>query len=145
MTSPIPAGPIDHVAIAVRDLDSACARYVDLFGAVVEHREIVESQGVEVVFLALPGEARIELIAPTGPETPVGRFIASRGEGLHHVCVRVEDLDATLAALAADDVPLVDREPRRGARDYRIAFLHPRAAGGVLVELKEAAPSSPVS
>ena len=135
--STIPPGPIDHVGIAVRDLDSACATYIALLGAEVAGRETVAGQGVEVVFLQLPGETRVELIAPATADSPLIRFLESRGEGMHHVCVLVEDLDETLRDLVAAGVRLVDERPRIGAEGARIAFLHPAALGGVLLELKE--------
>lgn len=134
----IPPGPVDHVGIAVRDLDSACAAYAELLGAEVSHREEVSSQGVEVAFLTLAGETRLELIAPLGAGSPVARFLDKRGEGMHHICVRVDDIDATLARLDGEDVPLVDAVARAGAEGARIAFVHPRALGGVLLELKQA-------
>ena len=137
----VPPGPIDHVGIAVADLDAAASRYQELLGARLMHREVVAAQGVEVAFLELPGETRIELIAPTDVSSPVARFLDKRGEGMHHICVRVDDLEATLAALLEEGVPLVDSEPRDGAEGARIAFLHPAALGGVLLELKQKAGS----
>lgn len=135
----IPPGPIDHVGIAVRDLDAACAMYRELLGAELTHRENVAQQGVEVAFLELPGAARIELIAPLDDDSPVARFIERRGEGLHHVCVLVDDITTTLASLAEHDVPLVDAAPRDGAEGSLIGFLQPKALGGVLLELKQKA------
>jgi len=131
-------GPVDHVGIAVRDLDSAVARYRRLLGAETGHRETVPGQGVEVAFLRLPGETRLELVAPLSGDGPVARFLERRGEGLHHVCVRVGDLDAALERLAGAGEALVDHRAREGAGGARIAFVHPRALGGVLLELKEA-------
>jgi methylmalonyl-CoA epimerase len=133
----LPPGPIDHVGIAVHELDTASATYVDLLGAVRGHREVVEGQGVEVLFLELPGTTRLELIAPLDDRSPVARFLAKRGEGLHHICVLVDDIAAALAALQEHEVPLVDATARPGAGGTRIAFLHPQALGGVLLELKE--------
>ncbi len=135
--STLPPGPVDHIGIAVRDLDGSCERYRALLGAEVAGREVVAEQGVEVAFLKLPGDTRLELISPTDDSSGVARFLEKRGEGMHHVCVLVPDLDAALAALAAEDVPLVDTAPRVGAEGARIAFLHPAALGGVLLELKE--------
>lgn len=137
--SVLPPGEIDHIGIAVRDIDAACARYVELSGARAGHREVLVEQGVEVLFLHLPGETRLELISPLGAEGGVARFLERRGEGLHHICMRVTDLDAALRALGEHDVPRIDEVPRSGAAGARIAFLHPEALGGVLLELKEPA------
>lgn len=135
--SVIPPGPVDHVGIAVRDLDSACATYRALLGAEVSGRELVAGQSVEVAFLRLPGDTRLELIAPADESSPLTRFLETRGEGMHHVCVLVENLDAVLDDLVAAGVPLVDERARIGAEGARIAFLRPAALGGVLLELKE--------
>jgi methylmalonyl-CoA/ethylmalonyl-CoA epimerase len=126
---------IDHVGIAVLDLERAADQYA-AFGMALVHRESVESQGVDAALLDV-GPAHVELLQPLGPETVVGRFIAKRGEGLHHVAYRVEDIDATLTALRNAGVELIDTEARVGIRGSRVAFLHPRAAGGVLTELVE--------
>ena len=135
--SVLPAGDIDHVAIAVRDLDEACARYVELLGARVGLREKVATQGVEVAFLHLPGETKIELVAPLDNESAVARFLDKKGEGMHHVCVRVTNIEEALGSVIDAQVPLIDTQPRVGAGGARIAFLHPSALGGVLLELKE--------
>ena len=135
--SVLPAGEIDHVAIAVRDLDEACARYVRLLGARVGLREEVTAQGVVVAFLHLPGKTKIELISPLDDTGAVARFLEKRGEGLHHVCVRVANIEDALRGVIEEDVPHIDAKPRIGAGGARIAFLHPRALGGVLLELKE--------
>jgi methylmalonyl-CoA/ethylmalonyl-CoA epimerase len=135
--SAIDAGVIDHIAIAVRDLDAACALYQQLLGAELSHREEVPGQGIEVAFLRLPGETRLELVTPLDDHGPLARFLDKRGEGMHHICVRVDDIVATLSRLGEEEVPLVDTRPRRGAEGTRIAFLHPKALGGVLLELKE--------
>ena len=127
---------IDHVGIAVLDLDRVAAQYEAAFGMPLVHRETVESQGVDAALLDV-GPSHVELLQPLGPETVVGRFIAKRGEGLHHVAYRVGDIDATLAALAEAGVELIDEKARVGIRRSRVAFLHPRAAGGVLTELVE--------
>jgi methylmalonyl-CoA/ethylmalonyl-CoA epimerase len=127
---------IDHVGVAVSDLDGAAARYEVDFGMPMVYRETVESQGVEAALLDV-GDGHVELLRPLGPETVVGRFIANRGEGLHHVAYRVADIDATLKALSEAGVELIDTEARVGIRGSRVAFLHPRAAGGVLTELVE--------
>lgn len=127
---------VDHVGIAVRDLDAAVLHYGRTLGIGPVHRETLEVQGVEAVFLEV-GRSAIELMAPLRPDSPVGRFLARRGEGFHHIAYRVDDLPATLARLDAEGVRLVDREPREGSRGTRIAFVHPSAFGGVLVELVE--------
>jgi methylmalonyl-CoA/ethylmalonyl-CoA epimerase len=127
---------IDHVGIAVRDLDAAVDRYRSAFGLEAAHRETVESQGVEAVFLPVGGSA-VELLAALSPDTAVGRFLDKRGEGIHHVAYRVADVDAALARLREDGVPLIDQAPRPGSRGTRIAFAHPSGFGGVLVELVE--------
>jgi methylmalonyl-CoA/ethylmalonyl-CoA epimerase len=137
--SVLPPGQIDHVAIAVSDLDDACARYVELLGARIGLREKIASQGVEVVFLHLPGETKIELVAPLDESGAVARFLQKNGEGMHHVCVRVEDIEQALTQVIEAGVSHIDSEPRIGAGGARIAFLHPRALGGVLLEIKEVA------
>jgi methylmalonyl-CoA/ethylmalonyl-CoA epimerase len=129
---------IDHVGVAVSDLERAVALYEATFGMPVVHRETVESQGVEAVLLDV-GDGHVELLRPLGPETVVGRFIAKRGEGLHHVAYRVQDIDATLAGLQASGIELIDAEARIGIRGSRVAFLHPGSTGGVLTELVEPA------
>lgn len=127
---------LDHVAIAVKDLDQALGFYRDVLGMPVGGVETVEDQGVTVAFVGEePG--RVELLCPTGPETPVGRFLEKRGEGLHHVAVRVPDVDAAVATLRERGVPLIDQTPRVGAHGTRVAFVHPKGAGGVLLELVE--------
>ena len=131
------AGPIDHIGIAVRDLETACSRYAKLLGATVGEPEVVEDQSVELVFLELPGTTRIELMAPLRDDGPVSRFLERRGEGLHHICVLVDDLERTLCHLEESQVPIIDREPRIGAGGARIAFVRPEALGGVLLELKQ--------
>jgi methylmalonyl-CoA epimerase len=125
---------IDHVGVAVADLEQALPLYERTFGMPVVHRETVEAQGVEAVLLEI-GEGHVELLQPLGPETVVGRYIAKRGEGLHHVAYRVEDIDASLATLKETGVELIDSEARIGIRGSRVAFLHPKATGGVLTEL----------
>lgn len=124
---------IHHVGIAVDDLDAAVERYASLFGATVEHRELVEEQGVEAASLRI-GSSRIELLAPTGAGTPVGKFLAKRGPGMHHVAFAVPDVGAELARLKAAGVELIDEEPRRGMFGLQVAFVHPEATGGVLAE-----------
>ncbi len=127
---------LDHVAVAVRDLDAALDTHRRLYGIEPAYREVVESQGVEEAMLPIGG-SHLQLLQPLGPDTPVGRFLAKRGEGLHHVAYAVTDIEAALAHLAAQGAELVDAEPRPGGRGARIAFVHPRAMAGVLVELVE--------
>ena len=125
---------IHHLGVAVEDLDEAIETYERLFGATVEHRDTVGEQGVEAASL-LVGEGRVELLRSLGADTPVGKFVAKRGPGMHHVAFEVEDVRAELDALAAAGVELVDTEPRRGLFGLQVAFLHPDAAHGVLCEL----------
>ncbi len=129
---------IDHVGLAVEDLDSSLELYRGLFELDVAHREIVEQQGVEAVLLDV-GENHVELLAPLGPDTPVGKFIANRGPGLHHVAYQVDDIDSTLATLDEAGLRLIDRQPRTGIGDSRVAFVHPKATGGVLIEIVQPA------
>ena len=131
-------GLIDHVGVAVEDLDSALALYQGTFGMPVAHRETVSDQGVEAVLLDV-GDCHVELLRPLGEDTAVGKFLARRGPGLHHVAYRVDDIDAALARFREQGVELIDREPRTGIRASRVAFLHPRATGGVLTEIVEPA------
>ena len=126
-------GGIHHVGIAVDDLEAAIARWAALFGATVEHRERVDDQGVEAASLRV-GDSRIELLAALGEETPVGRFLAKRGPGVHHVAFETADVGAELARLKADGVELVDDTPRRGMFGLQVGFVHPDATGGVLAE-----------
>jgi methylmalonyl-CoA/ethylmalonyl-CoA epimerase len=127
---------LDHVALAVRDLDAALAEYLRLFKAEPLYRERVEEQGVEEAMIAIGGSF-IQLLQPLGPDTPVGRFIESHGEGMHHVALAVADIDAALAHLRAEGSLLVDEKPRVGGRGARIAFVHPKAFAGTLIELVE--------
>lgn len=127
---------LDHVALAVRDLDASLAEYRRLFGAEPLYREVVTEQGVEEAMIAVGGSF-IQLLQPLAPDTPVGRFIESRGEGMHHIALAVADIDAALSHLAAEGARLVDEEPRIGGRGARIAFVHPKAFAGTLVELVE--------
>jgi methylmalonyl-CoA/ethylmalonyl-CoA epimerase len=126
------------VGVAVEDIGAAIALYEGSFEMTLAHRETVESQGVEAVLLDV-GEGHVELLRPLGPETPVGRFMARSGAGLHHVAYAVEDIDATLERIVAAGLSLIDREPRVGIRESRVAFLHPRSTGGVLTEIVEPA------
>ncbi|TAH36433.1 MAG: methylmalonyl-CoA epimerase [Planctomycetota bacterium] len=127
---------IDHVAIAVEDLDAATALWRDALGLRVGVREVVADQGVEVQML-YAGETRIELMRPLSPDSPVGKFLAKRGPGLHHLALAVEDVGAALEGVKARGLRVIDEQPRAGAHGTRIAFLHPSAAGGVLAELVE--------
>jgi methylmalonyl-CoA/ethylmalonyl-CoA epimerase len=131
-------GRIDHIGVAVEDIDAAIELYRDSFGMELAHRETVESQGVEAVLLDV-GEGHVELLAPLGPDTPVGKFLAKNGTGLHHVAYAVEDIDAALEKIATAGLQLIDEKPRVGIRDSRVAFLHPRSTGGVLTEIVEPA------
>lgn len=132
-------GLIDHVGVAVDDLDSALALYEGTFGMPVAHRETVSEQGVEAVLLDV-GDCHVELLQPLGERTAVGKFLARRGPGLHHVAYRVDDIESALARLRELDIELIDSEPRTGIRHSRVAFLHPRSTGGVLTEIVEPAP-----
>lgn len=125
---------VDHVGIAVRDLDTAIAFYGRTFGVTLAHRERVEEQGVEEAMFRV-GESWIQLLQPLGPDTPVGKFIDKRGEGVHHVGYGVSDLRKVLEHLKAEGIPLIDTQPRRGSRGSHVAFVHPKGVGGVLVEL----------
>jgi methylmalonyl-CoA epimerase len=124
---------VHHLGIAVQDLDAAILIYADMFGATLEHRERVEDQGVEAASLRI-GDFRIELLQPLGPETPVGKFLAKRGPGMHHVAFQVADLAAELERMKAHDVLLIDEKPRLGMFGLQVAFIHPEATGGVLAE-----------
>ena len=131
-------GRIDHIGVAVEDLDAAIALYEQSFEMELAHRETVESQGVEAVLLDV-GDGHVELLRPLGPDTAVGKFLAKKGTGLHHVAYAVDDIDATLGRLADAGLELIDREARTGIRGSRVAFLHPRSTGGVLTEIVEPA------
>jgi methylmalonyl-CoA/ethylmalonyl-CoA epimerase len=124
---------VHHIGIAVDDLDASMLVYEELFGARLEHRESVEDQGVEAASLRV-GESRIELLAPLGSDTPVGRFLAKRGPGMHHVAFEVEDVGRELTRLRAEGAQLIDDTPRRGLFGLQVAFVHPEATGGVLAE-----------
>ena len=132
---------LDHIGIAVENLETAEAFWNAGLGLELEGREQVEEQGVTVSFLPV-GEPRIELLEPLAEDPgPVGRFLERRGPGIHHICLRVDDLDSLLAQLDGAGVQLIDKSPRQGAHGMRIAFVHPKATGGVLLELAEPAPS----
>jgi methylmalonyl-CoA/ethylmalonyl-CoA epimerase len=128
------ARDIHHLGVAVDDLDAAVDTYSRLFGAELEHRERVDDQGVEAASMRV-GSGRVELLAALGPDTPVGKFLAKRGPGMHHVAFEVDDIGAELARLAAGGAELIDEEPRRGLFGLEVAFVHPDATGGVLAEL----------
>jgi methylmalonyl-CoA/ethylmalonyl-CoA epimerase len=129
---------LDHVAMAVNDLDRAVEGYRQRYKVEPIYREVVESQGVEEAMLPVGGSF-IQLLTPLGPETPVGRFLSKRGEGLHHVAYAVVSIEDALAHLSGQGARLVDREPRLGGRGARIAFVHPVDLGGTLIELVELA------
>ena len=131
-------GRIDHVGVAVEDLDAALELYARDFDMREQHRETVEEQGVEAVLLEV-GDGHVELIKPLGPDTGVGKFIAKNGPGLHHVAYATDDIDAALDTVREAGLKLIDKEPRIGIRKSRVAFLHPRSTGGVLTELVEPA------
>jgi methylmalonyl-CoA/ethylmalonyl-CoA epimerase len=134
---------IDHVGIACRDLGETVARYQSAFGLILVNQEINEEQGVKEAMLqvaaAPAGTSYVQLLEPLGPETPVGRFLARRGEGLHHVGYGVTNISAALASIGATGIRLIDARPRHGSMGASIAFLHPADLGGVLTELVEAA------
>ena len=125
---------IHHVGVAVEDLDRALETYADVLGASVEHRAALADQGVEAAAV-LVGSDRVELLAPTGEDTPVGKFIAKRGPGMHHVAYLVDDVAGTLRDLAAEGVELIDETPRHGLFGLEVAFVHPDAVHGVLTEV----------
>jgi methylmalonyl-CoA/ethylmalonyl-CoA epimerase len=130
----VPPRGIHHLGVAVENLDEALATYERLFGAELEHRELVPEQGVEAAAVRV-GESRVELLASLGEDTPVGKFLAKRGPGMHHVAYEVDDLRATLAQLAGSGAELIDDEPRQGLFGLEVAFVHPDAVHGVLSEL----------
>ncbi|MCW3007711.1 MAG: mce [Solirubrobacterales bacterium] len=125
---------IDHIGVAVEDLDAAIALYEQTYAMELVHRETVQAQGVEAVLLDI-GENHVELLAPLSPETPVGKFLAKRGPGIHHVAYQTDDIELTLRQLRSTGTRLIDEQPRVGIRDSRVAFLHPSASGGVLTEI----------
>ena len=131
-------GRIDHIGVAVEDIDAAIDLYSGSFEMREQHRETVEEQGVEAVLLEV-GDGHVELIRPLSPDSGVGKFIAKNGPGLHHVAYATDDIDSTLGKVRDAGFRLIDREPRVGIRGSRVAFLHPRSTGGVLTELVEPA------
>jgi methylmalonyl-CoA/ethylmalonyl-CoA epimerase len=132
---------IDHVGVAVEDIDSALALYRDALGMPLVHRETVTEQGVDAALLDV-GDSHVELLQPLGPDTAVGKFLAKRGPGLHHVAYRVNDIDAALEQLGGAGLRLIDERPRTGIRGSRVAFLHPGSTGGVLTEIVQPAEES---
>jgi methylmalonyl-CoA/ethylmalonyl-CoA epimerase len=129
---------VDHIGVAVEDIDASLQLYERDYGMTLVHRETVADQGVEAALLDV-GENHIELLAATGPDTPVGRFIAKKGPGMHHVAYQVDDIEATLAALKEAGLKLIDETPRIGIRNSRVAFVHPKSAGGLLTEIVQPA------
>jgi methylmalonyl-CoA/ethylmalonyl-CoA epimerase len=127
---------IDHIGVAVDDLDAAIDLYTQKFQLAEQHREVVEEQGVEAVLLEI-GEGHVELLKPLAPGTAVGKFLAAKGPGLHHVAYQTSDIDAALEQVKAAGLQLIDETPRIGIRGSRVAFLHPKATGGVLTEIVE--------
>jgi methylmalonyl-CoA/ethylmalonyl-CoA epimerase len=128
---------IDHIGIAVDDMQSAISMYRELFGLSVTHDEIVVEQGTHAVFLSAPSGADLELLGSLGPETPIGKFLSKRGPGMHHICYAVPNLEAAIAKCLADGLQMIDEAPRLGAKGKRLAFIHPKAVGRVLIELYE--------
>jgi len=129
---------IDHIGVAVESIDDALKLYETSYEMTLVHREVVEEQGVEAVLLDL-GENHVELLQPLGPDTPVGKYLAKRGAGIHHVAYQVTDIDAELVRLRDAGVQLIDQTPRIGIRGSRVAFCHPKSTGGVLTEIVEPA------
>ena len=129
---------IDHIGVAVEDLDAAIALYEQTFGMELVHRETVNEQGVDAVLLDV-GENHVELLSPLGADTPVGRFLAKKGPGLHHVAYQVTDIEAALARMRSEGARLIDETPRTGIRGSKVAFLHPSSSGGVLTEIVQPA------
>jgi methylmalonyl-CoA epimerase len=132
---------LDHLGVAVADLEAAITVHQDALGMALVHREVVEEQGVEAVLLDV-GENHVELLAPLREDTPVGRFLARSGPGLHHVAYQTQDIEAALERLKVRGIRLIDESPRIGIRGSRVAFVHPRATGGVLTEIVEPAEGS---
>ena len=125
---------IDHIAIAVKDLEAAITYYQNAFGATVDHREVVESDGVEEALLKV-AESYIQLLTPTRPDSPVAKAIEKRGEGLHHIGYRVNNCAEALAAMVAAGATAIDKVPRPGSRGTTVAFMHPKGSFGTLIEL----------
>jgi methylmalonyl-CoA/ethylmalonyl-CoA epimerase len=131
-------GRLDHIGVAVDDLEEAVSLYSERLGMPVQHRETVEEQGVQAVLLGV-GESHVELLSPLGPETAVGRFLERNGPGMHHVAYGTDDIESALQDARAAGLALIDEQPRTGIRGSRVAFVHPKSTGGVLTELVQAA------
>jgi len=131
-------GRIDHIGVAVEDLDAAIALYREGFAMGEQHRETVAEFGVEAVLLEI-GDGHVELLKPTGPDSGVAKFLDRNGPGIHHVAYQTDDIDSALAAVREAGMTLIDEQPRIGIRQSRVAFLHPKSTGGVLTELVEPA------
>ena len=131
-------GRIDHIGVAVDDLEEAVSLYSERLGMPVQHRETVEEQGVQAVLLGV-GDSHVELLSPLGPETAVGRFLERNGPGMHHVAYGTDDIESALKDARAAGLALIDEQPRTGIRGSRVAFVHPKSTGGVLTELVQAA------
>jgi methylmalonyl-CoA epimerase len=131
-------GRIDHVGVAVEDLDEAIELYTQRLGMPLQHRETVEEQGVEAVLVGV-GDSHVELLRPLGPDTAVGRFLQRNGPGLHHVAYGTDDIASAIDDVRKAGLRLIDEQPRTGIRNSRVAFVHPKSTGGVLTELVEAA------
>ena len=129
---------IDHIGVAVEDLDAAVELYSKRLGMPAQHRETVEEQGVEAVLLDV-GEGHVELLSPLGPDTAVGRFLEKNGPGMHHVAYQTDDIDSAIESVRGAGMRLIDEQPRPGIRGSRVAFVHPKSTGGVLTELVEPA------
>ena len=138
-TGEFPMGKrIDHIAIVVQDLDVALGVYRDLLGLQLERVEEVPAENVKVAFLALPeGDGEIELVQPTADDTGIARFLAKRGEGMHHICFEVDDIEAAMATIAASELQFLEDKPRVGSQGRKYVFIHPKTAHGVLIELYE--------
>ena len=130
-------GRIDHIGVAVEDLDDSISLYGERLGMELQHRETLEEQGVEAVLLGV-GASPVELLRPLGPDTAVGKFLARSGPGLHHVAYGTDDIESAIESARGAGLVLIDEEPRTGIRGTRVAFLHPKSTGGVLTELVEA-------
>jgi methylmalonyl-CoA/ethylmalonyl-CoA epimerase len=131
-------GRIDHIGVAVEDLDEAISLYRDRLGMQLQHRETVEELGVEAVLLGI-GDGHVELLTPAAPDSPVGRFLDRRGPGMHHVAYQTDDIDSALESVRASGLQLIDERPRAGILRSRVAFVDPKSTGGVLMELVEPA------
>ena len=138
-TGEFPTGKrIDHIAIVVQDLDAALGVYRDLLGLPLERIEEVPAEKVKVAFLSLPeGDGEVELVQPTADDTGIARFLSKRGEGMHHICFEVDDIEAAMATMAASGLQVLEDKPRLGSQGRKYVFIHPKTAHGVLIELYE--------